>query len=176
MKEALTPEQAVKKYYKLAKTVAQKYVRPGILLEDLHQEALLALFQAAKAWVPGKKRQSYKNYLVFSVRDRLKEVVRKNVSMLHLDEPTIVDDHDSSYHDLIGVAPSQETHAAHVSKIGGCMNSLEKERYKNIVHLRAQGMTFTEIAQELRVSRQLIEKQWGKIQKLLAGEETKEVA
>lgn len=77
--EERTPDELIKTHLKFAVSVAKKYMHLGIPVEDLVQDANIALINAAHKFDPSKGFQ-FTSYCVLAIRQYLIDEIRRNKS------------------------------------------------------------------------------------------------
>ncbi len=165
----MNPEEAFKTFKGLARKLARQYKVSGLELEDLEQEAYLAVLTAVPLWTP-EESTSLKNFVCNKIRDALKLFRLKNVRKNHvsLDEPVGNDDegeemtrHDviGSFEDPVGLIAAKRVHAS---------ESIQKTPLAaEVLRLRSGGLTFEEIGQRLGKSLNTVKSTWRRAHKKL---------
>jgi len=141
----LSSEQLIEKYSTLARSIALKYARYGVPFDDLFQEGLLGILEAANKFDPqrGTKFSTYATYWIKKkIIESLKKERKNSLDSIHLIEEVVA-----------------EQKAAPVDKIPekiklpDNMPTLEK---KVILSLFEHQKTLKEIAVELNLSRERV--------------------
>jgi len=104
------PETMVGEYLPLVRSIAKKYARYGLALEDLVQEGMLGLLEAVKHYQPDQNTQ-FSTYATFWIKKYILSAL--NAEARHLQEYSSIDEHKleaiqpvSNDHDLDSVAAS----------------------------------------------------------------------
>lgn len=156
---------------KLISGIAPKYLGPGIELDDLKQEALLAVVLSENKYTSEKGEPA--GFLGNEIKNALKKFRRKNLSSTRSLSEVVADDCGSPIRlvDTIGEPPIQELAAQASQTLRRLDQRLEarvalansQPKYKKqaaareIMQLRAQGLTFAKIGERLGKSRKAVE-------------------
>lgn len=176
----MTREQALLEFDGFVRQFARQFAVAGLSVEDLEQEARLALLLAIDAYKPGTR--SLKNYVCWYIRTTLKAYKRNNTDRvtMSLDEDVFNDDDGNpvTRHDLIGTAPEQESKPVHElaqKKVSEAASRAAKQTrngrhssLEEIIRLRSGGLTFAEIGKRIGKSTMAVVKVWHRAQKRFA--------
>ncbi|MBW6513223.1 MAG: sigma-70 family RNA polymerase sigma factor [Candidatus Syntrophosphaera sp.] len=80
--ESLSLDQILSEHGKLAHGIANQYKNRGVPLEDLRQEALLGLIQAARRFQPDKGAQ-FSTYAVWWIKKQVLLALQKEAEAFH---------------------------------------------------------------------------------------------
>ncbi len=154
----------------LIHSLAVRYVAPGVDLEDLEQEAAVAVLQAQ--WSEETTKSSLKNFICFRIRDALKRYRHFNridrmgplVEVVSLDEEVSKDDDGESLtrHEVVGT-PSNQEGAEEGSRAVRLLESLPLD-VQQVIRLRAEGLTFPQIGKSVGKSSEAVKKTWQRVQ------------
>jgi RNA polymerase sigma factor (sigma-70 family) len=95
----MKPEEALRTFKRLIIRLAREYVEDGLDIEDLLQEAKLAVLENVSNYEEGVTRAPLKLYLRHRIRDRLRIYKAKMLDRIEVDrywEAVCIADHDKS--------------------------------------------------------------------------------
>lgn len=151
----------------LVRRLSRQYARRISDLEDCEQEARIAVLEGLREYRAEDSSMSLKNYLGFRIRHALKEYVRSKYrpGMVSLDAEH-ADDSSASLHDKLGIGPQQEGRLS--ASIAAEEIGTLPETQRRALLLLAEGLSLTEIGEELGVCRQVATRHVHKAQRALA--------
>ena len=139
----MNPDKLVIDYYPLVRSVAKKYTNLGVPLEDLEQEGMIGLLEAAKNFDDNKgaKFSTYATYWIKKkIIQSLDNETKSSLQSLELDDRVIASNHET------------ETEATKDDfKLPDGLQELEKKVLT--LHFKKE-FTLKEIAEELNISRE----------------------
>lgn len=182
----MNANETLKKFHKLLVSMSRSAASEHVLLsaEDLEQEARIVVWKIASSDSFPEKDEEQTKLVRACVLNAFRNLVKHNreeAVVLSLDEDVGSENDDTfTRHDVLGVEPQQEDHLvmaehrqiqAEVAKAR--MRSLEKEgrkygktsRIQEIVTLKAQGLSGSEIGEKLGITKQAVNKTLAKLRK-----------
>ncbi len=139
----ITSDKIIEQYSSLAKSIANKYSQYGVPFEDLLQEGLLGILEAAKKYDESKGTK-FSTYATYWIKKKVIEALEKerksSLKSLKLIEETVEEKRSA----ISNVIPKK-------IKLPPNFPELEK---KIILSLYEDQKTLQEIAQELGISRE----------------------
>lgn len=170
----MKPSEAVIEYAGLIRYLANAYSTRGMDVDDLVQDAGVAVLEMSG---PITKRT-----VSDAIRNRLRTITRRHVDerdlTASLDSITGLDDDGESLtlHDFLGKPPLHESRVVSARaaqavdtavQVGKEMASSrgQTSRYDEILSMRAEGRSYTEIGEALGISKQAVRQAWLRAQK-----------
>lgn len=149
----MSPNEAFKTFEGLALRLARQYVTVGVDLEDLEQEAHIAVQIAVPLWSEARAT-SLKTFVCHRIRNALKEYKRKNQTPDHMsfDAPAGKQDFDGeemTMHDMIGTEAPNVGDGIDAKRVQASEAIQRTPVVVEIIRLRSGGLTFEEIGQRV---------------------------
>jgi RNA polymerase sigma factor (sigma-70 family) len=180
----MNPEELFNENYYIAETTVKKlfgdprYIakKHGVSLEDLHQYAREALWEASLAFDNTKGNRTFRNFAITSIRWHLIERLRRDckkfsfrgtgikprdivdkLNVVSLDaKPTFAEDEDSTYYDVVRNNFDTESEVFG-NLLEDKMNELFPPRTVEFVKLKLKGKTIYEIGKLYGISHQAVD-------------------